>query len=172
MMIHLSAADLAVIGIFCAAVLVAGFSVRKRDREGALGFLLAGRPLTLPLFVMTLVATWYGGILGVGEFSYLYGVSNWVTQGLPYYVFAALFAWFLAPRIRASNLLTIPDKLEASYDRKTALLGAFLIAQMLAVVSHVPGGAGSHALVAQFTGVGHQIFGVDHMSDRRIVQLA
>ncbi len=126
MMIHLSAADLAVIGIFCAAVLVAGFSVRRRDREGALGFLLAGRPLTLPLFVMTLVATWYGGILGVGEFSYLYGVSNWVTQGLPYYVFAALFAWFLAPRIRASNLLTIPDKLEASYDRKTAVLGSAL----------------------------------------------
>ena len=75
---------------------------------------------------MTLVATWYGGILGVGEFSYRYGISNWVTQGLPYYLFAGLFAWFLAPRIRATNLLTIPDKLEASYDRKTAVLGSAL----------------------------------------------
>jgi SSS family solute:Na+ symporter len=125
-MIHLSAADLAVIAIFCAAVLAAGFSVRKRDSAGTVGFLLAGRPLTLPLFVMTLVATWYGGILGVGEFSYRYGISNWVTQGLPYYLFAALFAYFLAPRIRATNLFTLPDKLEDSYDRKTALLGSVL----------------------------------------------
>ncbi|HLF14859.1 MAG TPA: sodium:solute symporter family protein, partial [Bacteroidota bacterium] len=125
-MIHLSAADLAVIALFCAAVLVAGFSVKKRDRAGAAGFLLAGRPLTLPLFVMTLVATWYGGILGVGEFSYRYGISNWLMQGVPYYLFAALFAYFLAPRIRATNLFTIPDKLEASYDRKTAVLGSVL----------------------------------------------
>ncbi len=125
-MISLSAADIAVIAVFCAAVLVAGFSVKRGGTRDAVGFLLAGRPLTLPLFVMTLVATWYGGILGVGEYSYRYGISTWVTQGAPYYLFAALFAWFLAPRIRASNLLTLPDKLEASYDRKTALLGSAL----------------------------------------------
>jgi solute:Na+ symporter, SSS family len=124
--ITLAPADLAVIAIFAAAVLAAGFTVRKGDRSGAVGFLLAGRPLTLPLFVMTLVSTWYGGILGVGEFSYRYGLSNWVMQGLPYYIFAALFAWFLAPRIRATNLVTMPDKLEAEYGRGTALLGSVL----------------------------------------------
>ncbi len=125
-MIHLSTADVAVIAFFCAAVLAAGFSVKRRGQRDAVGFLLAGRPLTLPLFVMTLVATWYGGILGVGEFSYRYGISTWVMQGAPYYLFAGLFAWFLAPRIRASNLLTLPDKLEESYGRKTALLGSVL----------------------------------------------
>jgi SSS family solute:Na+ symporter len=125
-MITLAPADLAVIALFAAAVLIAGFSVRKRDRAGAVGFLLAGRPLTLPLFVMTLVSTWYGGILGVGEFTYLHGLSNWVMQGLPYYVFAGLFAWLLAPRIRATNLVSIPDKLEAEYGRGTALLGSVL----------------------------------------------
>ncbi|HLB00127.1 MAG TPA: sodium:solute symporter family protein [Bacteroidota bacterium] len=125
-MIHLAAGDLFVIGFFFLAVIVAGFSVRIRGRSDDVGFLLAGRPLTLPLFVMTLVSTWYGGILGVGEFSWRYGISNWLVQGFPYYLFAALFAWFLAPRIRATNLLTIPDKLEASYDRRTSLLGAGL----------------------------------------------
>jgi SSS family solute:Na+ symporter len=125
-MITLAAADLAVIGLFIAAVLAAGFSAGRGERSGAVGFLLAGRPLTLPLFVMTLVSTWYGGILGVGEFTYRYGVSNWVTQGLPYYLFAAVFAFYLAPRIRASNLITIPDKLEESYGRGTALLGSVL----------------------------------------------
>jgi SSS family solute:Na+ symporter len=75
---------------------------------------------------MTLVSTWYGGILGVGEFSYRYGISNWIVQGVPYYIFAAIFAAILAKKIRASNLTSIPDKLQSSYDTKTALLGAFL----------------------------------------------
>jgi SSS family solute:Na+ symporter len=44
----------------------------------------------------------------------------------PYYIFAVLFAFLLAKKIRATNLLTIPDKLQQSYDKKTALLGAFL----------------------------------------------
>ena len=64
---------------------------RSREAGDAIDFLLAGRSLTLPVFVMTLVSTWYGGILGVGEFSYRYGISNWVIQGVPYYVFAAVF---------------------------------------------------------------------------------
>jgi SSS family solute:Na+ symporter len=48
------------------------------------------------------------------------------VQGLPYYIFALVFAWLLAERIRATNLVTIPDRLHEVYDRKTALLGAFL----------------------------------------------
>ncbi|MBM2841712.1 MAG: Na+/proline symporter, partial [Bacteroidetes bacterium] len=48
------------------------------------------------------------------------------VQGVPYYIFAAVFAFLLARRIRATNFLTIPDKLHQSYDKKTALLGAFL----------------------------------------------
>lgn len=117
--------DQAIILVYFLAVLAIGFlSVRKSS--GATDFLLAGRSLTLPLFVMTLVSTWYGGILGVGEFSYLYGISNWFVQGVPYYFFASVFAVFLAGRIRATNLITIPDKLQQSYDRKTALVGALL----------------------------------------------
>jgi SSS family solute:Na+ symporter len=118
--------DLIILGGYFGAVLVAGFTGRGKKGDDAVQYLLAGRSLTTPVFVMTLVSTWYGGILGVGEFSYLYGISNWVVQGVPYYLFAALFAFLLAGRIRASNLLTIPDKLHSAYDRKTGLLGAFL----------------------------------------------
>src|SRR5512140_3826290 len=137
MKVTLTFADIAVIGLYLAAVLVVGF--RSRPGRGTrsisgqghkasetVDYLLAGRSLTTPVFVMTLVSTWYGGILGVGEFSYLYGVSNWVVQGVPYYFFALLFAFLLARRIRATNLLTIPDKLHQTYDRRTALAGAFL----------------------------------------------
>ncbi|MFH1262980.1 MAG: sodium:solute symporter family protein [Pseudomonadota bacterium] len=125
MTISLSSADLAIIAGYFVAVLVIGF-VSSRRRPDAVEFLLAGRSLTLPIFVMTLVSSFYGGILGVGEYSYLYGISNWVTQGMPYYFFAALFAFLLADRVRRTNLMTIPDKLEQSYDKKTAVLGSFL----------------------------------------------
>lgn len=123
-MISLSPVDLLLIAVYFLAVLLIGFLTKAKSEAG--DFLLAGRSLTLPLFVMTLVSTWYGGILGVGEFSYLYGISNWVVQGVPYYIFAAVFALLLAKRIRAANLVTIPDKLHAAYDLKTAILGSFL----------------------------------------------
>jgi SSS family solute:Na+ symporter len=142
-MITLAAVDLVILAAYFGGVLLIGFASGKpllrllKERkvslqaprtgsEEAAEFLLAGRSLTVPVFVMTLVSTWYGGILGVGEFSYLYGISNWVVQGVPYYIFAFLFAFLLAKPIRASNLTTIPDKLHQAYDRKTAVLGACL----------------------------------------------
>jgi SSS family solute:Na+ symporter len=124
-MITLGPADQIVILLYFGAVLLVGFLSTRRS-SGTAEYLLAGRSLTTPVFVMTLVSTWYGGILGVGEFSYRYGISNWVVQGVPYYLFALLFAFLLAKRIRKTNFLTIPDKLEEAYGRKTALLGAFL----------------------------------------------
>jgi solute:Na+ symporter, SSS family len=124
-MVTLAPADLAVILGYFGVVLAIGFLTARGGKEGV-EYLLAGRSLTTPVFVMTLVSTWYGGILGVGEFSYLYGISNWVVQGVPYYIFAVIFAFLLAKKIRQTEFATIPDKLEEAYDRKTALLGSAL----------------------------------------------
>lgn len=124
-MVTLAPADIAVVAAYFALVLGIGFLASRRG-VGEVEYLLAGRSLTTPVFVMTLVSTWYGGILGVGEFSYQYGISNWVVQGVPYYVFAILFAVLLAKRIRQTEFATIPDKLEQAYDRKTAILGSVL----------------------------------------------
>jgi solute:Na+ symporter, SSS family len=126
-LIRFSPVDILLICLYFGAVLFIGFRAQRKTRaEDVTDFLLAGRSLTTPVFVMTLVSTWYGGILGVGEFSYLYGISNWFIQGVPYYIFAILFAFLLAKRVRATNLATIPDKLEQAYGRPTAVLGAFL----------------------------------------------
>jgi len=124
-MVTLAPVDLLVVAVYFAGVLLVGFMTAK-PKSDSLEYLLAGRSLTTPVFVMTLVSTWYGGILGVGEFSYRYGISNWIVQGVPYYVFAMIFAFLLAKRIRKTGLATIPDKLHQSYDSKTAVLGAFL----------------------------------------------
>lgn len=117
--------DLAIVAAYSVAVVAVGF-LSARPRSDSAEYLLAGRSLTLPVFVMTLVSTWYGGILGVGEFSYLYGISNWVIQGVPYYVFSILFALFLAPRIRSGEFVTIPDRLRDHYGAPAGIAGALL----------------------------------------------
>ncbi len=113
--------------LYLALLLFLGFRAHRKNPSSE-EFLLSNRSLSIPAFVATLVTTWYGGILGVGEFVFSYGVSAWVVFGLPYYFFALLFAWFLAPKIRASNTVSIPDMLYDSYDKKTGFLGsAFLL---------------------------------------------
>ncbi len=69
-------------------------------RRGPVEYLVMGRTLALPSFVASLVSTWYGGVLGVGEYSFRYGISNWIVFGVPYYIGAALFAIFFARRAR------------------------------------------------------------------------
>ncbi|HKI46354.1 MAG TPA: hypothetical protein VKA08_13580, partial [Balneolales bacterium] len=50
-------------------ILVVWLSYRKDEfKVGEEEFLLSGRRMTLPAFVATLVSTFYGGILGVGEY--------------------------------------------------------------------------------------------------------
>src|SRR5216117_1146229 len=98
-----------------------------RRAPAAADYLVAGRRVTLPALVATLVATWYGGILGVGEYSYRYGVSNWLVFGVPYYIGALLFALFFARRARGTALYTIPDLLDHAYGRRPALLGAVAV---------------------------------------------
>ncbi len=83
--------------------------------------------LSLPGFVAALVSTWYGGILGVGEFSFQYGIANWFVFGFPYYIFAIIFAVFFARRVRDTGTYSIPDQLYQIYDRKTGLLGSVLV---------------------------------------------
>ncbi|KAB2838643.1 MAG: hypothetical protein F9K45_11070, partial [Melioribacteraceae bacterium] len=126
-MVTFSSLDLIIIFSFFAVVLLIGFLSGKKENGSADGYLLSGRKVGLFLFILTNVSTWYGGILGVGEFTYRYGILSWVTQGLPYYFFAILFAVFFASKIHNSSLFTIPDKLEQVYGKKVGLLSAVII---------------------------------------------
>lgn len=106
-------------------ILVIWLSYRKNEFEvGEEEFLLSGRRMTLPAFVATLVSTFYGGILGVGEYSYQFGISQWLLFGFPFYVFSVLFAWLLAKKIRNNPALTIPDAVRVEYGDNAANLSA------------------------------------------------
>ncbi|PLX23326.1 MAG: hypothetical protein C0600_14970 [Ignavibacteria bacterium] len=126
-LLHFSTADWLIVFAYLLFLFVLGFRGARLSRSTSEEFILGGRMLTLPGFVMALVSTWYGGILGVGEFSYMYGIANWFVFGLPYYIFAIVFAVFFARRVRDSRLYSIPDQLYATYDRKTGLLGSIFV---------------------------------------------
>jgi SSS family solute:Na+ symporter len=122
--------------IYLSLLLFLGFRSRRKSSDES-EYLLGSRSLTLPAFVATLVATWYGGILGVGEFVYSYGISNWIIMGLPYYFFALLFAFILAPKIRQADNYSIPDMLYKTYNRPIGVLGSFFIFIMISPAPYI-----------------------------------
>lgn len=123
----LSGVDLLALAALAVGALALALRAAKGRRAGVEDYVLAGRTLTLPAFVATLVPSFFGGTLGVGEYTWRYGVSNWLAQGAPYYLFAVLYAVWLVPRVRAGGGLTIPDQLEAAFGRRAAVLGALLV---------------------------------------------
>lgn len=128
--------DFIPITLYIGLLLFYGFKARHKDANKS-EFLLSGRTLSIPAFVATLVSTWYGGILGVGEFVYLQGISVWIVFGLPYYLFALLFAYFLAPKIRQSDSYSIPDMLYRIYNKPIGLLGSIFILFMTSPAPYI-----------------------------------
>lgn len=99
----------------------------KSNSQSYQNFILAGRKLSLLSFIATLVTTWYGAILGIGENTYLYGIQTWFIFSFPYYIFATLYAFFIAPRIRKGGYLSIPDHFHKNFGKFSGILSAILI---------------------------------------------
>lgn len=126
-MISFSPIDIVVILLFFITLVSVGFYSSKKTTSASEDYLLSGRNLGLLLFVLTTVSTWYGGIIGVGEFTYRFGLLSWFTQGFPYYIFAFLFAIFFAKKIRAASLFTIPDKIELEYGKTAGIITSLVV---------------------------------------------
>ena len=117
---------LAVLG----AIYVGHRAKARRDggsRDSAVDYILAGRSLTAPLFAATLIATWYGAVLGAGEFVARYGVVMILCFGVPYYLVALVYAFFLAHRIRQADAVSIPDQIRRTYGDRAGYVASILI---------------------------------------------
>lgn len=124
---NLSPFDWSILAAYLIFLLFIAFRISKEKSRGDESYLLDGRRLTLPSFVATTVSTWYGGILGVGEYSYKHGLSNWLVFGVPYYLAALIFALFIAERARKSRMMSIPDQLNKAYGGKMAVGGSIFV---------------------------------------------
>lgn len=137
---YLSAADWWVFGLVLAltfAAAVYGHYRKKRPKNKALDYLLMGRQLTLPLFVATLVATWYGGIFGVNEITFNYGIYNFVTQGLFWYAAYLIFAFFIAEKVAKYHSVTLPDLAGSMFGPKAAKVAAVFTFFYITPVAYV-----------------------------------
>ncbi len=97
----------------------------KQDKDFAfLDLLLMGRKLTLPLFVATLVATWYGGIFGVTKIAFEQGIFNFITQGVFWYISYLIFAFFIVGKVAKYKAITLPDLIGKMFGPRSGKLSA------------------------------------------------
>ena len=114
------------------AVIYGKYHLKQSSSPSPLQVILLGRALTLPLFVATLVATWYGGVLGVTQIAYESGVFNFVTQGVFWYISYLGFAFWIAPRIRQTQAMTLPELVHMKFGPRAEIIASiFNIANVL-----------------------------------------
>jgi solute:Na+ symporter, SSS family len=122
--------DYAIVGAYVVALLAIGYSV-ARHVQGFEEYFVAGRRMTAPLLVCTLVSTYYGldVLFGGSEVSYQEGVVAWFVYLRPYYVAILIAALLIAPRLRRYSFLSLPDAMGHFYGdgaRAVAAIASFL----------------------------------------------
>ena len=108
-----------------ASVIYGHIKKKSLNTEGSIiDYLIMGRSLTLPLFVTSLVSTWYGGIFGVTQISFESGIYNFVTQGLFWYITYLIFAFFLVDKIKQYKSVTLADMVKSMFGKRSAKVAA------------------------------------------------
>lgn len=104
-------------------------------------FYLAGRRLTLPLAMSTIMATWYGagGTIGCAELAYIYGISVWFSWSIGAHVARIPLAIWVGPKVRRIAGTTLPDLMEKLYSKPVAYIAMILILISSARPQHVLG---------------------------------
>lgn len=106
-------------------------------------FLVAGRTLTAPVLVGTLLATWIGSgdIFSVSDLSYNHGYSSLIGSGGGW--LGIIIVYFIAGRVRSFGQFTVPDIMEARYNKWARILATITtIIAYLTIVSYQFRGGG------------------------------
>lgn len=105
---------ISIIVIYLVLMLAIGFWANKFNK-GMTDYILAGRRLGLGLACFAIAATYFGGgyVIGLGEAAFKDGLVAWwfgIGGGI-----GLILTGFLAGKVRAMNIYTIPDFLEHRY---------------------------------------------------------
>jgi len=106
-------------------------------------FLVAGRSLTAPVLVGTLLATWIGSgdIFSVSDLSYHHGYSSLIGSAGGW--IGIIIVFFIAGRVRRFGQFTVPDILEARYNQWARILATITtIIAYVTIVSYQFRGGG------------------------------
>ncbi len=128
--------------LYLAVLLLVGVLMSRRIRSKE-DFLIAGRSLTAPILVGTLLATWIGSgdIFSVADLSYHHGYTSLIGSAGGWCAFVIVY--FIAARVRRFGQFTVPDILEARYNKYARLLATITtIIAYITIVSYQLRGGG------------------------------
>ena len=124
-MYEVATIDYIIISLYLVGMVGVGlwFAKKHSDFED---FFLAGRSLTTPLLITTLISTYYGidVLFGDSQLGFTNGVVAWFAYARPTYAFFLIAAFLLAHRLREEDFKSLPDILDKYYGKKTRYVGA------------------------------------------------
>ena len=117
--------DYIIISIYLAGMVGVGLWFAKKHTDFD-DFFLAGRSLTTPLLITTLISTYYGidVLFGDSQLGFTDGVVAWFAYARPTYAFFLIAAFLLAQRLRKEDFKSLPDILDKYYGRNTRYVSA------------------------------------------------
>ena len=117
--------DYTIISIYLAGMVGVGLWFAKKHTDFD-DFFLAGRSLTTPLLITTLISTYYGVdvLFGDSQLGFTDGVVAWFAYARPTYAFFLIAAFLLAQRLRKEDFKSLPDILDKYYGRNTRYVSA------------------------------------------------
>ena len=121
----ISTIDYVIIALYLSGMVGVGLWFAKKHTDFD-DFFLAGRSLTTPLLITTLISTYYGidVLFGDSQLVFTDGVVAWFGYARPTYAFFLIAAFLLAQRLREENFKSLPDILDKYYGKKTRYVGA------------------------------------------------
>lgn len=128
--------------------------VKYRSSGSVENYVLAGRKLTTPLVMVSVVGLAVGGAstIGVAEQAYTKGLSaGWYTAA--WGIGAIVMGLTVAKRYRRMNITTVPELLERYYGRNSMIAGIacqILVQLVIMSLQFVAGGAILSALLPDF----------------------
>ena len=124
-MYSIATIDYIIIVIYLMGMIGVGVWFAKRHTDFD-DFFLAGRSLTTPLLITTLISTYYGidVLFGDSQLGFTNGVVAWFGYARPTYAFFLIAAFFLAQRLKEEDFKSLPDILDKYYGKNTRYVGA------------------------------------------------
>ena len=124
-MYSIATIDYIIIAIYLMGMIGVGVWFAKRHTDFD-DFFMAGRSLTTPLLITTLISTYYGidVLFGDSQLGFTNGVVAWFGYARPTYAFFLIAAFFLAQRLKEEDFKSLPDILDKYYGKNTRYVGA------------------------------------------------
>jgi SSS family solute:Na+ symporter len=122
---HLLAIDWLIVAAYMVAMVGLGLYLARRGGDFE-EFFLAGRVLTAPILIATLVSSYYGidVLFGSSQLAFTDGVVAWFGYARPAYLIFLVAAFVVARRLRAQPFHSLPDILGRYYGSGARYAGA------------------------------------------------